>query len=70
MEAIKGMIALLLAAIVVFAAVVFYNSKTEPAYEARIIRANMADTVKTLKPVAIKKQPAAAAHQKNKNSSL
>ncbi len=73
MEAIKAMLALLVAAAVVFAAVVFYNSKTEPAYEARIIQANRAGAAEIMKLEAIGKTPrtpGAVAHQKNKNSNL
>jgi len=73
MEAIKGLIGLLLAAAVVFAAVVFYNSRTEPAYEAQIIQANQAGTAEVMKWAAIEKTsktPGAAAHKKTNNSKL
>jgi uncharacterized protein YktA (UPF0223 family) len=73
MEAVKAMIAILLAAAVEFTAVVIYNNKSEPAYEAKIIRANMAGTVEIVKQAAIgksSKASAVAAYQKNKNSNL
>ena len=70
MEAIKGLIALLLAAAIVFAAVVFYNSKTEPAYEAGIIQANMANTIKNTKQAALEKTSNVVAHHKKENTKL
>jgi len=73
MEAVKAMIAILLAAAVEFAAMVFYNSKTEPAYGARIIQANKAGAAEIMKQAALAKTPrtpGAVAHQDNKNSKL
>jgi len=73
MEAVKAMMVILLAAAVEFAAMVFYNSKTEPAYEAKIIQANKAGTAEVMKQAALAKTtktPGAVAHQKNKNPKL
>jgi len=73
MEAFKAMMIILLAAAVEFAAVVIYNNKTIPAYEAKIIRANQAGAAEVMKPAAIQKAsrtPGAAAHKKIKGSNL
>jgi len=74
MRIVKGLIALVLTAWVVFSAVVFYNSKTEPAYEAKLNKVRKADTVLTekaeaaagLKPAAINP----IVRQKTKNANL
>jgi hypothetical protein len=73
MEAFKAMIVILLAAAVEFTAVVIYNNTTEPAYEAKIIEANMASTAEVMKQFGIGKiseVPGAAALQKNKSSNF
>ena len=74
MRIVKGLIALLLTAWVVFSAVVFYNSKTEPAYEAKLNKVRKADTIVTEKAeVAAGIKPAPAnpvVRQKTKNANL
>lgn len=70
MEMIKALIALLFTAVVVFSAVLFYNDKTIPAYEARIIQANTADTAIIAKKAAIGKQTNVVAYQRIKNTKL
>lgn len=70
MRTIIGLISLLLAAAVVFTAMVFYNSKTEPAYEAKIIKATLANTVKTAKQTPPKKVGGMIAGHKTKNKNL
>ena len=67
---------MLLAAIAVFAVVVSYNDKTEPAYEAKMIKATLAETVKTAKQTATTAAVArvvktnTVARQKIKNTNL
>ena len=73
MEAIKAMVAILLAAAVEFAVVVIYNSKTIPAYEAKIVQANQTGAAEILKRAAANEPsqtPGAAAQRKNKDSNL
>jgi len=73
MEAVKAIIIILLAAAVEFAAVVIYNNKTIPAYEAKIMQANRAGAAEVMKQAAIQKAsatPATAAHKKIKGSNL
>ena len=52
MQTVKGLIALFLVAAAVFAAVVIYNNKTEPVYEAKMMKATLAETVKSVKQAA------------------
>ena len=47
MQTIKGLIALLLVAVAVFASVTYYNRKTEPKYEVGLKEATIAESVKT-----------------------
>jgi hypothetical protein len=70
MRALIGLISLLLTAAVVFTAVVFYNSKTEPAYEAKIIKATLANTVHPVHLVTTKKAGSVVAGHKTKNAKL
>jgi len=49
MQAIKGLIALLIVAVLVFGAVAIYNSKSEPEYEAQLKSDMMARTMATEK---------------------
>jgi hypothetical protein len=52
MQTVKGLIALFLVAAAVFAAVVLYNNRTEPAYEAKMIKAKLAETIKPARQTA------------------
>lgn len=79
MQAIKGLIALLIVAVVVFGAVAIYNSKSEPEYEAQLKSDMMARTVATEKQLQAESangvQPGevkthAVARQKVKNANL
>ena len=73
MEAFKAITVILLAAAVEFAAVVIYNNKTIPAFEAKIIQANQAGAAEVMKQAAIRKSsptPGAAAHKQVKGSNL
>ena len=70
MEMIKALIALLLTAVVVFSAVLFYNDRTIPAYEAKIIKANLAGAAMIAKQTAIEKRTNVVVRQKIKNSNL
>ena len=54
MQMIKGLITLLLVAAAVFTAVMIYNSKTEPEYEAKLKNATLADTIGTAKQTPAK----------------
>lgn len=76
MQTIKGLIALLLVAVAVFAAATIYNSRTEPRYEVGMKQATLAETVKTAnqtKTAAPKSEMVktnAVARQKIKNVNL
>ncbi len=70
MEMVKALIALLLAAVVVFSAVLFYNDRTIPAYEAKIIKANLAGAAMIAKQTGTGKHTSVMAHQKIKNTKL
>jgi len=74
MEAVRALIIILLAAAVELTAVVIYNNRTDPTYEAKIIQANKADTAEVRRQDAFGKMSAKAsapaAHHKNKSSNL
>jgi len=76
MLTIKGLIALLLVAGAVFTSVAIYNSKTEPAYEAGLKKATLAETVKAGNQTATAAASSKAvtthsvARQKIKNTNL
>jgi hypothetical protein len=54
MQTIKGLIALALAAAVVFAVVVFYNHKTEVKYIAQLKNTIVAEPIKMAKQTTVK----------------
>ena len=70
METIKGLITLLLVSVAVFTAVVIFNDRTEPGYEAAMKKATLANTDKPLKQNAIGKASGVDTHQKNQKTSL
>ncbi|HEU6448829.1 MAG TPA: hypothetical protein VFV23_10380 [Verrucomicrobiae bacterium] len=68
MQVIKGLAALVLTAAAVFASVVLYNSKTEPAYVAKIQKQTRAETVRV--PHLATKKSGIAAGQNGASSKL
>ena len=76
MQTIKGLIALLFVAAAVFFAVLFYNNKTEPAYEAKMKMETLANRIEPAKQTMTAAAKAGAvktntvARQKIKNANL